>query len=327
MILNMDRFIYFLRKTWRDKMKTALLVSMVVGAHIVVIGGIMLTQGCGVSSRAQLDPGMPGEPNMPPAVSTTVETIIVPTPVIAAPVQPPVVKDWPSETSTYVVGKGESLSVIAREHGLRIADIVALNSISDPNKVRAGQKLVLPSNGGEVKKVVNTPKKTAHKSLKIPEGATKYTVKKGDSLSVIAYKAGINISDLRLANSISGDKIFVGQKLIIPGGKSVSEAVAAPVIKEAVETVVETDDALILKEVSTITVDEPELDDAADLVAPVKSIDGDLEVREYVVNEEDDDLYGVAMMWGVSVARLKEINKLSDTKLSVGQKLIIPVSE
>jgi LysM repeat protein len=43
--------------------------------------------------------------------------------------------------------------------------------------------------------------------------------------------------------------------------------------------------------------------------------------------ERDEDLYSVAMMWGVSVARLKEINSLSSTVLKPGQRLKIPLPE
>jgi LysM repeat protein len=314
----------------RFGMKTALLVSMVVGAHVIVIGGIMLTQGCGVSTRPLVD-GQPPEPVMPPAVAHA-ESDVVPTPI--APVTFAPVTDLPAETSTYVVGKGESLSVIAREHGIRVADIVALNGIKNPNLVRAGQTLTLPGSGTVVSSVKtgSTPKKSSRKKLDIPAGATAYTVKKGDSLSVIAYKAGINISDLRAANGISGDKIFVNQKLIIPGGQISSAVAPAPVVAApavaSAPVIAPVEAELVVDSPATITVEEPALDETAAMaVAPAKKIDNNLEVREYVVNEDDDDLYGVAMMWGVSVARLKEINKLSDTKLSVGQKLMIPVSE
>ena len=305
-------------------MKTALLVSTVIGVHIIIIGGFMLTQGCGVSSRARLGDGMPGEPNMPPAIGH-VESSVIQTPVTYVTTTP--VKDLPSDTSTYVVGKGESLSVIARERGLRVADIVALNNIKDPNKVRAGQSLVLPGKDGKPVKVSSAAQAPVRKTLDIPAGATTYTVKKGDSLSVIAYKAGVNISDLRAANGISGDKIFVNQKLVIPGGKSMSE----PDVVVSTVVVTEVDTAagdLLIVEKSTITVAEPVLDarETSAVAAPVQKV-GNLDFREYVVNENDDDLYGVAMMWGVSVAKLQEINKLSDTKLSVGQKLMIPISE
>ena len=49
--------------------------------------------------------------------------------------------------STYVVKPGESLSKIAAAHGFRTADVVAVNPGLDPNKIRAGQTIVLPGAG------------------------------------------------------------------------------------------------------------------------------------------------------------------------------------
>ncbi|MEM9399008.1 MAG: LysM peptidoglycan-binding domain-containing protein [Verrucomicrobiota bacterium] len=51
-----------------------------------------------------------------------------------------------------------------------------------------------------------------------------YVVKKGDSLTSIAKRFGCSISSLRSVNSISGDLIFVGQKLVIPSRYSVSSS-------------------------------------------------------------------------------------------------------
>lgn len=45
-----------------------------------------------------------------------------------------------------------------------------------------------------------------------------YTVKRYDSLSVIAQRFGIGLSELRASNQLSGDVIHVGQELTIPGG-------------------------------------------------------------------------------------------------------------
>jgi len=46
----------------------------------------------------------------------------------------------------HVVRPGESLSTIAPRYGARVADLVALNGLRNPNSVRAGQRLVLPDN-------------------------------------------------------------------------------------------------------------------------------------------------------------------------------------
>lgn len=44
----------------------------------------------------------------------------------------------------YVVQKGENLSVIAKKFGLSATDLAEYNSISDPDRIRAGQRLVIP---------------------------------------------------------------------------------------------------------------------------------------------------------------------------------------
>jgi murein DD-endopeptidase MepM/ murein hydrolase activator NlpD len=43
-----------------------------------------------------------------------------------------------------VVGKGESLSAIAAQHGLRLGELVAANGIASPYRIRPGQSLIIP---------------------------------------------------------------------------------------------------------------------------------------------------------------------------------------
>lgn len=43
----------------------------------------------------------------------------------------------------YTVAAGDTLSGIAREHGLRTQDLARWNNIDDPNRIREGQKLKL----------------------------------------------------------------------------------------------------------------------------------------------------------------------------------------
>jgi LysM repeat protein len=48
----------------------------------------------------------------------------------------------------HVVQSGETLSSIARQYGVSEASIAAANGISDPNRIYAGQRLIIPSGGG-----------------------------------------------------------------------------------------------------------------------------------------------------------------------------------
>ena len=45
-----------------------------------------------------------------------------------------------------------------------------------------------------------------------------YTVKRGDSLSVIAQRFGVALADLKAANNLRSNTIHIGQELTIPGG-------------------------------------------------------------------------------------------------------------
>lgn len=47
-------------------------------------------------------------------------------------------------------------------------------------------------------------------------GETVHVVRRGDTLSAIAKVHGVNLGDLRARNAIKGDKILVGQRVIIP---------------------------------------------------------------------------------------------------------------
>ncbi|WP_404420559.1 LysM peptidoglycan-binding domain-containing protein [Nibricoccus sp. IMCC34717] len=52
--------------------------------------------------------------------------------------------DFPKEGVEYVVEKGDTLALIAKKTGAKQADIINANRISDPSKIRVGQKLFVP---------------------------------------------------------------------------------------------------------------------------------------------------------------------------------------
>ncbi|MEM7334267.1 MAG: LysM domain-containing protein [Chloroflexota bacterium] len=51
-----------------------------------------------------------------------------------------------SEQQTHIVQSGENLLQIARQYGVSADDIIQANNISNPNVVRIGDELVIPSN-------------------------------------------------------------------------------------------------------------------------------------------------------------------------------------
>jgi LysM repeat protein len=51
------------------------------------------------------------------------------------------------EVLKHTVQSGESLGVIARKYQVSVGELAAVNNITDPSKVRAGQQLIIPSGG------------------------------------------------------------------------------------------------------------------------------------------------------------------------------------
>ena len=274
-------------------MKTSWVVGIVVAAHCLAVGLVMMIQGCGTTtvSTEPPEPIMPG----PPVVER-------PT---TLPMAQPEIKPWPEQTTTYTVRKGDSLSVIAKRYGSTLAELMALNHIKDPDRIYEGQKLVLP---GNVDLSAPAPVTTSKPKPSMPTEGNVYVVKPGDSLSVIAARYDTTVKALREANGLSGDKILVDQKLVIPGGASPSMP-SAPARTEPVRDM-----------------SAPEPLRRAEPSMPGRAAPSAANIRPYTV-QEGEDLYSVSLMWDVTVDELQQLNNLQGTDLTAGQVLKIPMAE
>ena len=58
---------------------------------------------------------------------------------------PPPTPTPPPATTTYVVQPGDTLGKIAQQFGKTVAELTALNNISNPNLIYAGQVLLIPA--------------------------------------------------------------------------------------------------------------------------------------------------------------------------------------
>ena len=176
-------------------------------------------------------------------VKEEVETTKV-EPLPPPPPPKPVVKPLPPQTVTsaktidYVIKSGETLSGIAWRHGVKVGDILAVNPGMNKNRIFAGRKIKVPSNGKAVASSAKPASKPAAKStsanIKAPAkskasasaytGPTKeYVVKSGDILGKIAYANGITIRQLKELNGLKNNNLRIGQKLKIPAEKVVAK--------------------------------------------------------------------------------------------------------
>ncbi|MBI5734115.1 MAG: M23 family metallopeptidase [Candidatus Kerfeldbacteria bacterium] len=97
----------------------------------------------------------------------------------------------------YVIKSGDTLSSIAQAFGLNPNTILWENRLSLRSILRVGQRLaILPTNG------------------------LSYRVGRGDTIAKIAKKFGVASTTINQFNNL-GDKLTVGQTLIIPGAKPI----------------------------------------------------------------------------------------------------------
>jgi len=95
-----------------------------------------------------------------------------------------------AEELVHVLQKGETLYSISRIYHVPAETIMSLNKLTDPDKIRAGQKLRIPD---------------------------VYTVEKGDTLYGIARKLDVPVESLLSANKLEKNSILkAGKTLYVP---------------------------------------------------------------------------------------------------------------
>jgi nucleoid-associated protein YgaU len=121
-------------------------------------------------------------------------------------------------THEYIICRGDNLGRIARVEcgdSKMVKRIMALNGITNPDRIREGQVLMLPGAGTRAP----TARAASHRAA--PSSRT-YVVKPGDSLSAISQRTlgtSKRWEELMALNEISDPtKIRVGQVLNLPGG-------------------------------------------------------------------------------------------------------------
>lgn len=115
---------------------------------------------------------------------------------------------------TYIVKGGDTFGGIAAKKGVPLKSLKSANPGIDYNRIKVGQKIAIPASAAKPDKVQPANQPGVH------------VVKQGEILGRIARQYGVKLADLKAANNLTGDKIFVGQKLRIPG-KGAAEPVAA----------------------------------------------------------------------------------------------------
>ena len=241
---------------------------------------------------------------------------------------------------TVTVAAGDTLYRIATRNGMTVAQLKAQNQLTS-DVIYVGQRLfvqaVQPTR-------VERSSQAVRSDLSTRGG---YTVQPGDNLYRIARNHNVSVAELKQANGLSGDVIYVGQRLVVTNSPvlsvTTSEERVAPATTSGTYVVALGDNLYRIARNHNISV--AELKQANGLSNDVIYVGQRLQVKNRSVSASQpqesaasdnatsgsgtyrvvagDTLYRIANRFDMSVAQLKARNGLSSDTISVGQQLAV----
>jgi LysM repeat protein len=213
-------------------------------------------------------------------------------------------------STTYTVQAGENLFRIALRYGFTADYLAAVNGISNPRQIYAGQVLIIPGTSAPPDPIpaldVPAPADPAP-AASVPvepaaasTGPVYHTVQRGETLASIARAYGVTWPDIAAANGLTDpNHIYGGQQLLIPSATG-STAAAAPAPVAAVPV--------------------------AAGPAPAPAVTTGTE-RTHVV-QAGEHLAAIARAYGISWPTIARANNITNpNQIYAGQVLIIPAAD
>ncbi|HSK20091.1 MAG TPA: D-alanyl-D-alanine carboxypeptidase/D-alanyl-D-alanine-endopeptidase [Longimicrobiales bacterium] len=159
---------------------------------------------------------------------------------VAAPAPVPTQPREPAATQTHRIGRGETLSHLARRYGVSVADIERANPGLNPRRVQVGQLVRIPTRDGPVPtpdQTTGTPPASnapaagqpatgqpaaaqpprSDPAAAQPAAARTHTIRSGDTLDGISKRYSTTVSALQAANpGLNPRRLIPGKTIRIP---------------------------------------------------------------------------------------------------------------
>lgn len=201
--------------------------------------------------------------------------------------------------NSHVIAKGETLSSIARHHGVAVAELARLNGINIYDTIYIGDSLTVPNVEREFPESQprNEPMPVSHKQMTGNEAF--HRVGPGDTLSRIAALHQKPIAYLMQLNGLSNpDQIKIGELIYLTGEVRETQSQPKP------------------QSIEEPTPQEPMVDIAAS---------SEEETYHYYDVATGDTLSTIAETFFTTVQELRKLNSLpAKATIQVGQQLIVP---
>jgi LysM repeat protein len=133
--------------------------------------------------------------------------------------------------SVYTVKSGDTLGAIAARHGVKLSEVLSWNGLNMNSIIYPGQKIKIGGGQSSAPAPAPAPAATPAPAPAPAPSSGSYTVKSGDTLSAIAAKHGVKLSDILSANKLTlSSVIYPGNKLVIPGASIQPAASVTPLV-------------------------------------------------------------------------------------------------
>jgi LysM repeat protein len=153
--------------------------------------------------------------------------------------------------------------------------------------------------------------------------STEYTVKENDTLYSLAKKYEVTVEQLMEANILSSDKIYIGQKLLVPDRKQHKELNQYTIKNgDTLYSLAKKYESTVEEIMFTNEMTSYEIKTGETLSLPIES--GSNEVGEFYTVVPGDTLWGISHRYGVKAEEISKENGLKMDMVLIGQNLLIP---
>ena len=248
-----------------------------------------------------------------------------------------------SHWTTYRLRSGESLAEVAERSGMTESFLREVNGIPEGRKVLENSTLLVLAEGDEQ---ADISAEEADARLRLSPLTTwrrvTYRVRSGDTLSTIARRWHITVKSIVQANRLRSDSLRVGQRLVL----TVPNVARSPIVAASKTSsksqasgghiiyAVRSGDSLFnIARRYGVSVDDLRMTNrlsgnairAGQRLRIPRTGEANVEPSSVIYTvRSGDTLSTIAGRYGVSVTKLRRLNRLSSSRLQVGQRLEIP---
>ena len=208
-----------------------LIAATTAALPAVVLSSLAIAQPAAAESRVRSVPATLAAAMRAQAkadAATSLKAAVIPAASVPVTLPSALRPAQPAAPAVYTIARGDTISAVAGRYGLDTFAVLKLNNLQANTIIYPGQKIKLT---GSTPAPAATPAPSAPADrLRTPAsgGGSVYVVKSGDTLSAIAARHGVGLSEIFKWNGLGmSSVIYPGQKVKVGGGSS-TPAPAAP---------------------------------------------------------------------------------------------------